>query len=306
MSDNSTIENDAVGTTPQTQEYVEITDASDADLDAFLDQSQREEVEQPTQEESPTEPPQDEESDNSDKTNPEKESEPPLNSEEKNRLLEEQLKVERDRIEQQETFLKRRNSELGKIREENAQLKAALAAKIEELREDDPFSALKHQKKLDEVESQDTQIDQEQRMIAHRLVSQDVLKQHANPNFATAQEMRRTLEQDGLNPDFLSVFEQDPHVHMFPETLLQLAKRTEDRIKLSQKIEELTAKVKSLEGEKTEMKKRPDDVLRKVQEASRAGSVMKNRSGSSTPTIKEYDTTKLSDAELEALYKSFS
>lgn len=303
MSDTNT-----EGSTPQ--EYVEIPDASYEDLVSFLDDqaktefaTQEENVDNGEESAPSNEQSAEKESEQSEETNqPEQSAE----SSEKIKSLEEQLKIEKERHEQQEKFLKRRSTEIGQLRAQIKELQAKLVNDIEEQKDVSPFEALKLQQQLDRVNEEDVKAQNEEREIAHRLVGQKVFETHANKELVNIKTLRQVLESDGLSGEFLNKFEADPYVQMMPETMIQLVKRAEEREKFKSKERELLAQIDELKKKGVELAKRPEDVLNKLQEASRSNGTMKNKSGGSIPSTKTIDFSTASDKELEEYLKQVS
>jgi hypothetical protein len=303
MSDNSTS-----GPTSDEQKFVDIVDASDEDISYFLennndqygeelDYEKKELVDdqsEQSQTETDSEPTQEAKPEPQDKV--EAKDEAP--QDEKIKRLQEELEVERKRAEQRELFLKKQSNELGSLRQQLKERAAALAEQVSQAKDEDPFTAMRLQNDLDKTEEKIANVDQDLKVTQHRLLSQQLFAQHASRE-VTPSVMRSVLEEDGLDPDFLNTFEQDPWVHMLPETIIQLAKRAETKLKYEAEIASLKQQLGQLEQKSKG--KNETEIVRKIQEASKGNGTLRNSSGVGHKPISANDLVSMSDEELAAL-----
>lgn len=300
MSDNSTS-----GPTSEEQKFVDIVDASDEDITYFLENNndqlgeelsyeKKELVDEdsPAKDEAPIEPA---EKTDSEKSEPEQQAK--TEDESQVKRLQEELQLERQRSEQREAFLKKQSNELGTLRQQLKEQATSLAEQVSQAKDEDPFTAMKLQNDLDKTEEKIATVDQNLRVTQHRLLSQQLFAQHASREI-TPSVMRSVLEEDGLDPDFLNTFEQDPWVHMLPETMIQLAKRAETKIKYESEIASLKQKINQLE-DKTKGKSETE-IVRKIQEASKGNNTMRNVAGVGHKPMTAIDLASMSDEELSA------
>lgn len=287
------------GSTENTEEFVPITEAEDADLDAFLEQGD-EEAE--SEEELPvaqnTQEKQDKVSEKPEGDVPQEQPKAAPTREEFEKLVLE--------MKQKERFIQHRNTEVGELRKQLREAKARLAEGLEEEWQINPAEAHQRQSKLERVNAHIEQLEAEEEQNNVELAGRSVVQKYLTPqefNIPAAVEM---LAEDGLPPDLINRFKENPFRVAAPETLVHIFKRATAE-SIAKKIIPATRK---LLEENVQLKKQLQEsggrVAQKIQEGlKRSAQVTSSRpsSASSKAELMSSDLSSLSEEELESLLK---
>lgn len=302
MADNET----AGETASNAQEMVGIEDASMEDLDAFLanntgdDEGETEEVDADEPEDT---------SDESQETEPTGEPEADANSQETKgdariKALEEQLAKLNQKAstekQQRETYIQRLKFQLGEERKAKIALRDSLRQGLREKFDEDPIEALQQQRKLEKVEESLEQIDQGEQQVDFAARNQEIFERYIDPSEVSLDDMADTLARDGIDPRLIEQFRSHPFLAADGQTLVHLARRA--------KAEKLAAfavyQYQKLKEENEQLKKKPAQTLDKVSQALKTPPKMTGGAGTQSRGFSDADISKMTNAELDSLYKS--
>lgn len=288
------------------EEGTPIHEADDESLDAELERLVAEESDEVLPEETLSEPEEeqgyeDEQEDGPEDHTPDK-TEEPLGQD--NEAREAQYRTLIQQLEQQEQFIKRRNSEVGLLRKERQQLIEKLRAGLDDKFAESPSEALRDREIIQQTEQELAQIEQQHAVEAMRHHNEKVVAQHLNPNDVQISAMVDVLKSDNLPDNVIHQFVADPYGSVSADALIHLAKRAYER----QQLQHLYQYAKRVTAERDKLKGKASSVLSRVQRVSRQTPTITARSGGSSAThgrdISEADVTKLSDDELEQLLQT--
>ena len=270
-------------------EYVELNEASDADLDAFLENAEEADGEKkPVVQAQPTEPVKEE-------GEPQQEPEKPID-------VQAQLQAMQKQLQGQELLLKRRTSEIAAVKQQLAQFARVRRDGLEELHLENPTAAIEQLMEAKRAEEAIAQLSQEESELEKQSQAQVLLARYAGPSGFDVDAMAQVLESDDLPADYIQRFRSNPLTGALPETLIQLAKRAEDR-KARQVAETQAAQLYHyLQRMMAEQQKAPEAMLRNIQQAMQGGPSITAASGTGGQRgFNPADIHSLSDAELEGL-----
>lgn len=290
------------GTTPQSQEQVPLHEADDADIEAYLQNALKEEKEEVAVEDAP---PADEssepqkEADQTEET-PEAKEAPPADvttlQKQIAELTEKNRKLETE-ADSRELFVKRRSQELGDLKKQLREAQSKLKEGIDELAIESPAKAIDRLQKVQKIDEQIEGIDQEQTEITRVHEAAKTFAKHVKPDEVTIDDMVQSLAEDKIDPHFIQAFRQNPFKVASADSLIQMAKRA----KAEKALRSLVPLVKNLVEENKKLKAKPQEVLKKVNEAARqvpGVTAARGNSAAVTRTVAA-DPTSMSDAQIE-------
>lgn len=288
--DVTTAEDTQQGTSP---EYVDLPDASDEDIAAFLENSGKEESQ------AQVAPQQ------TDPAQQQTEAEQPKEEEE---VKQAQSKVDpevlREQLKQQELFIKRRNSEIGELRK---QLKAAqekLQTTLDEKFYESPTQALMQARQIEMAQQKINELDAEEQALTNQHQAQVLLAHHVGGDI-DIEAIGQSLLADGMPQQFVEQFKANPYSAALPETLIQLAKRASAEQKVRQMEEALNQLVPYTQKLLEERKQLPQHVLKNVSSALRQAPQVTGSAGGTglVGGNRAIDPSMMSDAELMEFLK---
>lgn len=300
---------------PTEESYVAIEEAADADLDAYLERARSGEFD--VEDTDPTDPnsavvdsPQEQVETSTEVKEPPKEGDEKesdrvtLSRAELEAYQQRIVKLETERR-QQEEFIQRRNTELGTARSQLEQYKTQLQAKLEEA--DSPQETHKILRDIDKVDEKLEEVQGQADLIQHVHTTHQTVSQAVDLQNVKINDVAEILAEDGIAPETVDRFLANPYLHADAGTLVQLFKRAADRAKfkeMSQALAELVPITRRLLDERKDLKKKPEEFMRKVEKAMKAGPSLNGNAGNGTPrrSMNEIDVTTLSDAELDDIY----
>lgn len=242
------------------QDRIPPEDLSDEDLHSVFDEGEPleedagedEDAESDSEEEEATEPPEEDKSVRPDPTA-------------KVDRLEQEVVSLKGLIEKQSRFIDRRNTEFGDVRKQLQQRNEQLKSVLREKGYDDPDIARQLNKAIDQTEAELENVTQEEALQTFRARNEQFISQHVKSDEVEFPELVDCLKRDGASSQYIEKFVQDPFgIATGPELLqLQRRARAEKALRIIfPEFQKLTEKLKKLE-------KKPDDVLRKIERASR-------------------------------------
>lgn len=291
-SEVTTAEDTQSGTTP---EYVDLPDATDDDIAAFLENAAKQESGEqvaPQQEE----PAQQEET----------KSEPPKEEPKVEQAVSQQdLDAIRKQLEGQELLIKRRTSEIGELKK---QLKAFIQNTTQNLDEkfyESPTQALAQARQVEMAQQKLQEAEAEEQSLTNAHQAQVLLAHHVGADGLDVEAIGQSLLSDGMPQEFVSNFVRNPYQAALPETLIQLAKRANAEKKVRQMEEALQQIVPYTQKLLEERKQLPQHVLKNVQSALRQAPQVTASAGGTgqTGANRSVDFAQMSDTELMEFLK---
>lgn len=253
-SDITTAEDTQEGTSP---EYVDLPDASDEDIAAFLENAARQESEPKvvTQQADPAQQ----------QTKAEQPEEEPKVEEAKSKP---DMEAIRRQLEQQELFIKRRNSEIGELRKQLKAVEERLQTTLDEKFYESPTQALAQARQIEMTQQKLSELDAEEQALTNQHQAQILLAHHVGGD-VDLEAIGESLMADGMPQDFVEQFKRNPYSAALPETLIQLAKRASAERKVRQMEDALQQLVPYTQKLLEERKQLPQHVLKNVSTALR-------------------------------------
>lgn len=199
---------------------IELTDATDADLEAFLraDQEGVAEVSQDhPQEASEPAPVMEAKQEQPKAEEPEQEAPKAPSVEE--------LEAVKARLAQAEKYAKQRGTEIGELRKALRESIAERASQAKDLEMDNPREAARLDREIDEDRAKEYKLQQEEERLARVHDAYQTVPRYVKPEEMDVEAIRAELLQDGLQPEWVGQFIPNMFEQALPETLIHLAKR---------------------------------------------------------------------------------
>lgn len=218
MSDPIPVEQ---GATEQTEEFVSIEEAADADLDSYLSEGEKEPEPKPaeSQPEKKLEQPQPKKAEAPQTPDPAK-ADAPVSAEVHRKTLE--------RLRAQELYNDRRGTEIGELRKQLRERDERLAQLTsKEAWIEDPQEAHKAQRERDKVTDNLSALDEEEQQLQAELVGKKIVANHLTPEEYDVDTAAAMLAEDGVSENFLNAFRANPLQTVYPETLVHIMKRAQ-------------------------------------------------------------------------------
>lgn len=291
-SDVTTAEATQPGTSP---EYVELHEASDDDINAFLESSQRSESEPEEVQPQPTP-----------EAKQEQQAEPPKEEPKVEQAVSKQdFEAVKKQLEGLELLTKRRTSEIGELRRQLKAYEERLKSNLDEKFYESPTQALEQARQIEMAQKKLQELDQEEQSITNTHQAQVLLAHHVGPDGIDLEAISESLASDGMPPEFVEHFVKNPYNSALPETLIQLAKRANAEKKARQMEEALSQLVPYTKKLLDERQQLPHHVLRNVQSALKQAPQVTASVGGTGQTggTRAVDPALMSDAELEEFLK---
>lgn len=287
-------EDTQAGTSP---EYVDLHEASDDDIAAFLEDAGKEE-EAPQEAQSQSDPAPKEET-KVEPPQPEQKVAPvePVSKEDFEAL--------KKRFEGQELLIKRRTSELGELRRQFQTFIEQTQQTLDEKFYESPTQALADARKIEMAQAKIKELDAEEQSLTNVHQAQVLLAHHVGPEGLDVEAISESLASDGLPPDFIDHFRRNPYQSTLPETLIQLSKRATAEKKARQMEEALNQLVPYTQKLLEERKQLPQHVLKNVHSALRQSPQVTASAGGTGQIggFRSVEPALMSDAELEEFLK---
>lgn len=272
------------------QEYVELHEASDDDLTAFLENADKADVEAAPVEESKAAEPETEEAEQPKADDP-------------TAALAAKVEQMQKQLQGQELLIKRRTSEIADLKQRLAPYLNIKKEQLDELYLDSPSKAMELQLAKQQAETKFQELSQEEQQLQNQAQAQALLAQHAGPDGFDVETIAQALLSDGLPQEYVQAFVQNPYAAALPETLIQLAKRGQAEKQAKQYQAVATELAYYLQKMMEEANQAPNKVLANIQNAMKAGPQVTassgGRGGVRGPSTD--DLSSLSDAELNEL-----
>lgn len=290
------MEGDGVETTQEgtSQEFVELHEATDEDIEAFLSAPEAGEealVEQPQA---------DPEAQTEQKSDAPKE-EPKQPDAQVSRQDWEAL---RKRVEGQELLLKRRTSDLAEVKKQLREFIQQNTQNLDEQWLESPTQAYAKARQVEMAHQKLQEAEAEEEALTNAHQAQVLLEHHVGQDNYDVEAIAQSLVADGMPREFIENFVRNPYQAALPETLIQLAKRAsaEKKVReMEQALQQIIPYTKQLLEER---KKLPNNVLRNVSSALRQSpQVTAAAGGTGQSGSRAVDPSLMSDSELEEFLK---
>ena len=206
-----------------------------------------------------------------------------------------ELEKLRNRVNQQEEFIQKRNTEVGELRKRELEIQGEIANRpsdddMREKLDTDPLEAHRDLIAQDRADSERADLQAK----IHQLDAEQAITR-AIPNFSELKDDIVALaKSDGLPERDIMDLQNNPYVFN-PQDVIGLARRVQD----AKRIQILEDQVKSIGSSKQNMAK-------KIAKAANSGRTLTSASGQATPLnsdISNQQLSKISDAELDELLK---
>lgn len=289
-SDVTTAEDTQAGTSP---EYVDLPDATDEDIAAFLEGAGKEESEAPVapQQEGPAQQ----------ETKAEQPEEEPKVEQ---AVSKQDIEAFRKQLEGQELLIKRRTSEIGELKKQLQMVQEKLQTTLDEKFYESPTQALAQARQIEMAQQKIRELDAEEQALTNQHQAQVLLAHHVGGD-VDIEAIGQSLAADGMPQEFVDQFKKNPYQAALPETLIQLAKRASAEKKVRQMEEALNQLVPYTQKLLEERKQLPQHVLKNVSSALRQAPQVTGSAGGTGQMggNRAIDPSMMSDAELMEFLK---
>lgn len=208
---------------------------------------------------------------------------------------------------QRETYIQRLKGRISDLESSLVQQQKELRTRYQEQREIDPVSAIETREELQANAAELENLKYQREQLDEIDDAERIFLQHVGPGEASVEDMIEVLKQDGLPEQVIQGFRANPFAAAKGETLVQIAKRASLRKQTVQLYSIATGLHQELERAKAEisqLKKRPDQILRNVTRTAKQIPTMNgSRGGSAKRDLADLDPGKLSTAELNKMLK---
>lgn len=291
-SDVTTAEDTQEGTSP---EYVDLPEASDDDIAAFLENAGKEPSD------APVEPQQTDPAQQQTKAEPPKE-EPEVEQE---TVSKQDFEAMKRKLEGQELLIKRRTSEIGEIKRQLQQFIQNTTQNLDEKFYESPTQALQQARQLEMAQQKLQEAEAEEQSLTNAHQAQVLLAHHVGGDI-DIEAIGESLRSDGMPPEFVEQFQRNPYQSALPETLIQLAKRASAEKQVRQMQDALQQLVPYTQKLLEERKQLPQHVLKNVSSALRQAPQVTGSAGGTGQLggNRAVDPSLMSDAELAEFLKS--
>jgi len=301
----TTVDNTTPDPTGETQdgaaeEYVEIEEATDEDLTAYLDSVRDGEPEEDVPDEEVEEDEQKQEKGKKAEDDESSEETVTLTRSQLEDLREQVLKREQQ-VKQQEQFIQRRNSELGDLRKQLKEAQTKIQQGLDERFMESPTQALQDAQKLKDIEQDLQAIDHEEAIVNHVVQTYNYVKEQVPLDEVKVEDVRTTLRESGADEAYIENFLKNPYAHASGDALVHFFNRT----RAEGALRKLVPYTKQLLAELEKARAKPEKLLREVSRAASSSAQITGRSGNSSGkrATLDVDPSKLSDADLSELAK---
>lgn len=297
METTETVGTEAEATQQGTsQEYVDLHEASDEDLNAFLEGAN--EPETAPVPEQPQADPGDKKETKSEQPEQEPEVEPNISKQDFERM--------QKQLDGMELLIKRRTSELAEVKKQLRDFVDKTQQNLDEQWLESPTQAYANMRKIEMAQEQLKQAEAEEQALTNTHQAQVLLAHHVGADNFDVEAIGQSLLSDGLPEEFVQTFVTNPYQAALPETLIQLSKRAvaEKKVReLEAALQQIVPYTQKLLEEK---KAAPQNVLKNVSSALRQSpQITGSAGGTGQPTGgRVVEPSLMSDVELEEFLKS--
>lgn len=281
---------------------VPVIDATDEDIESYLSQSEEEEndgveTDEDVEEGEPEPLAEKEETAEEIQADSAKKIEPGvLELQAQNEKLSRQLEAT-------ELFVQRRNNEIGELRKKLSDHKEFLEANLETKTYEDPKGAMKDTLKLEKVEAELENLDNEEQNNHSFISAQKFIASNLKQDEMDVDAMCAVLEADGANPAYIQAFRSNPIQNARPTEIVQLGKRASERMRLGKAVGFVKSLYEENQALKAQLKQGPKTMLNRIQKNLSASPGLSGAKAtrSSKPSMSSADISDLSESELDEM-----
>lgn len=291
------MEGESVETTQEgtSQEFVELHEASDGDIEAFLNAPELDE-------QAPVEQPQ---ADPEAKTEQKSDPQPEQPKKPEAQVSREDYEALRKRVEGQELLLKRRTSDLAEVKKQLREFIQQNTQNLDEQWLESPTQAYAKARQVEMAQQKLQEAEAEEEALTNAHQAQVLLQHHVGQENLDMQAIAQSLAEDGMPQEFVQSFVRNPYQAALPETLIQLAKRAsaEKKVRaMEQALQQLVPYTKQLLEERKAL---PQNVLKNVSSALRQSPQVTGSAGGTGQVggNRAVEPSLMSDSELEEFLK---
>lgn len=291
------MEGESVETTQEgtSQEFVELHEATDEDIEAFLNADD-------APEEAPVEQPQ---ADPEAKTEQKSDALPEQQQKLQAQVSREDYEALRKRVEGQELLLKRRTSDLAEVKKQLREFIQQNTQNLDEQWLESPTQAYAKARQVEMAQQKLQEAEAEEQALTNAHQAQVLLEHHVGQDNLDLEAIAQSLAEDGMPQEFVQTFVKNPYQAALPETLIQLAKRAsaEKKVRaMEQALQQLVPYTKQLLEERKAL---PQNVLKNVSSALRQSPQVTAAAGGTGQASgnRTVDPSLMSDSELEEFLK---
>lgn len=291
------MEGKSVETTQEgtSQEFVELHEASDGDIEAFLNAPELDE-------QAPVEQPQ---ADPEAKTEQKSDPQPEQPKKPEAQVSREDYEALRKRVEGQELLLKRRTSDLAEVKKQLREFIQQNTQNLDEQWLESPTQAYAKARQVEMAQQKLQEAEAEEEALTNAHQAQVLLQHHVGQENLDMQAIAQSLAEDGMPQEFVQSFVRNPYQAALPETLIQLAKRAsaEKKVRaMEQALQQLVPYTKQLLEERKAL---PQNVLKNVSSALRQSPQVTGSAGGTGQVggNRAVEPSLMSDSELEEFLK---
>lgn len=292
------VEDTQAGTTP---EYVDLHEASDEDISAFLENADKFDS-QAEGEDEQAEPAQQTQTEAVEPPKEEPKEEPKVEQ----AVSKQDIEALKKQLDGQELLIKRRTSELGELKRQFQQFIEQTQKTLDEKFYESPTQALADARKIEMAQQKIKELDAEEQSLTNSHQAQVLLAHHVGTDGFDVEAISESLAADGLPGEFIEHFKRNPYQSTLPETLIQLAKRAQAEKKVRQMEEALNQLVPYTQKLLEERKQLPQHVLKNVHSALRQSPQVTASAGGTgqVQSGKTVDPSSMTDAEIKEFLES--
>lgn len=281
---------------PTQEELVDVHEASDEDLKAYLEREAA--LDSESEEQQPQAEPQQEQKQEAEQPKETPVAEPPKPQTDYQAI--------QKQLEGLELHTRRRVSEFGEVKKQLRQFIDNASQGLDEKFLESPTQALAQARQIEAAQQklQETEAEEQSLINAHQ--AQVLLHHHLGADGVDLDAIGESLASDGLPQEFIQSFKANPYQAALPETLVQLGKRAAAEKKVKQMEAALAQLVPYTQKLLDERKNLPQNVLGKVQSALKqspqvTGSAAGTGQVSGTRAV---DPTQMTDEEIAEFLKN--
>lgn len=281
------------------QEFVELPEASNEDIDAFLENALKAESEALNVEQPQADPGDTKEI----KSDPPKEE--PVKKEDLEKFFKEQLQALTKKVDGQELLLKRRTSDLAEVKKQLREFIEQNTQNLDEQWLESPTQAYARARQVEMAQQKLQETEAEEQALTNAHQAQVLLEHHVGKDNLDMEAIAQSLAEDGMPQEFVKTFMTNPYQAALPETLIQLAKRASAEKKVREMEQALSQIVPYTKQLLEERKQLPQNVLKNVSSALRQAPQVTGSAGGTGQAAKgrAVDPSLMSDSELEEFLK---
>lgn len=218
-------------------------------------------------------------------------------------------------LDKKELFIQHRGNELGKLRQEVAAHKQHLAMIREKLVDgledrfnENPLQAIADREKITGIDRQLEELDAREERATRIVEAQTFFTRHIDTEKVTLDDVAAVLKADGIADQYIAAFKANPWEFTTPEALVQMGKRAQDRQELTKADNDRRILARAYLEQKKELEQlrgRPAQVINQVQrQLNQAPMNVTSASSVSPKATRDLDPTRMSIQELDAALRN--